>query len=265
MSSSSVEREPVTGFVREGPTTLVSALRRLWRLFVDGYHDIESSMWGRLLLTNVWPAYLFSLPFGTRVVNVYSKIVSGPPSTEPDTLFHFRISLAQEMVTLVFMFLVVLLFTIRRPLKGPHATWRGAVVALIGTFLLSFVGFLPVPSDTSTTALMASTVVVLAGTVFTIWSLATLGRCFGMFPEARGLVTRGPYRWVRHPVYLGEMVSAFGIVITKFHPAIIALYVAFVGFQYWRAVLEERALAAAFPAEYPSYRARTGRLFPRWG
>jgi protein-S-isoprenylcysteine O-methyltransferase Ste14 len=137
-------------------------------------------------------------------------------------------------------------------------------VALVGTFLLNVLAFLRLEYATSESALWVSSAFIAAGTLFTLWSLATLGRCFGIFPEARGLVTRGPYRWVRHPVYLGELISAFGFVVEKPLPIVIAFYLAFVAFQYWRAILEEGALSEVFPGEYAAFRERTGRLLPRW-
>ena len=103
---------------------------------------------------------------------------------------------------------------------------------------------------------------LIPGTLFTIWSLAILGRCIGIFPEVRGLVLRGPYRLVRHPVYLGEIVAALGILLTRPHLLTLALLTAFIVFQYWRTVFEERALATAFPLDYPAYRERVPRMFP---
>jgi protein-S-isoprenylcysteine O-methyltransferase Ste14 len=123
---------------------------------------------------------------------------------------------------------------------------------------------LPIDDTTSTEGLLASSGVVIAGTLFTIWSLATLGRCFGLFPEVRGLVTHGPYRLVRHPVYLGEIVSAMGLLLAKPHPLIIVVFVAFVALQFWRTVYEERALTAAFPEDYPGFAGRVPRLIPGW-
>ena len=55
---------------------------------------------------------------------------------------------------------------------------------------------------------LALEVLFLMGAAWTFISLATLGRSFGLFPGARQLVQRGPYRVVRHPAYLGESVMA---------------------------------------------------------
>jgi protein-S-isoprenylcysteine O-methyltransferase Ste14 len=105
----------------------------------------------------------------------------------------------------------------------------------------------------------------LIAVVFAIWllvSVATLGRCFGVLPEARGLVTRGPYRWVRHPVYLGELGACAGLVIASPTLANATLLGLFGAAQAVRMRFEERALAGAFP-EYAEYAARTSGLVPR--
>ncbi len=45
----------------------------------------------------------------------------------------------------------------------------------------------------------------LGCTVWTIVSLSSLGRSFAVFPSLRSIVNRGPFRWIRHPAYLGEL------------------------------------------------------------
>jgi len=51
------------------------------------------------------------------------------------------------------------------------------------------------------------------GLLLVLWAMITLGRSFGIAPADRGLVKDGPYRFVRHPMYLGELVSLAGAVI----------------------------------------------------
>jgi protein-S-isoprenylcysteine O-methyltransferase Ste14 len=228
---------------------------RLWQKLVAAFRDVERTSMGALLLGNVWPAYVFALPLAARVWGLLH-------AHRAETL-HAQAALLQEIGTVAFLGLVVILFAIRRRrLSSEHATLVPGIVALVGTFLLNVVAYLPVEDTTSTEALFASSVVVILGTLWTIWSLATLGRCFGIFPEVRGLVMRGPYRLVRHPVYVGELISAVGMLIAKPHPLIAVLFVVFVALQYWRTIYEERALRAAFPDQYPAYADRVGRLIP---
>ena len=96
---------------------------------------------------------------------------------------HAQLGFVQDAVTVVFLTLVVVLFAIRRrDLRGERAALLPTLVALLGTFLLNVVGYLPVDTTASSAALLASTIVVILGTVWTILSLATLGRCFGLLP-----------------------------------------------------------------------------------
>ena len=53
----------------------------------------------------------------------------------------------------------------------------------------------------------------LPGLIWAVWALITLGSSFSISPEDRGIVDRGPYRFVRHPMYLGEMLSMFGLCL----------------------------------------------------
>jgi protein-S-isoprenylcysteine O-methyltransferase Ste14 len=117
-------------------------------------------------------------------------------------------------------------------------------------------------ADTPEGMLVGGELLALAACVWLLVSVLFLGRCFGVLPEARGLVTSGPYRLVRHPVYLGEICACTGLALAAPRAGnVIALSVV-IAAQFVRMRLEERALTDAFP-EYADYAARTGRLLPR--
>jgi protein-S-isoprenylcysteine O-methyltransferase Ste14 len=90
-----------------------------------------------------------------------------------------------------------------------------------------------------------------------VWAKYTLGRSFGLLPADRGLVTSGPYRLVRHPIYLGYLISHIGFLLANFSIQNVIVLSGLYGLQVVRMVLEERMLQASSP-EYGDY-ARTVR------
>jgi protein-S-isoprenylcysteine O-methyltransferase Ste14 len=100
------------------------------------------------------------------------------------------------------------------------------------------------------------------GETFAVVGMLSLGRSFSIFSEVRELATAGLYRFVRHPLYLGEMIAVWGYVLAW--PALwsIGCALLFTGLQSWRAKIEERLLLAHHPA-YTEYRERVGFLWPR--
>ncbi|HTX48657.1 MAG TPA: isoprenylcysteine carboxylmethyltransferase family protein [Caulobacteraceae bacterium] len=95
---------------------------------------------------------------------------------------------------------------------------------------------------------------ILAGFGLQIWSKLTLRRSFGITPANRGLVVRGPYRYVRHPMYLGYLLGWIGFYMlnpTLWNTNVYALCALL---QWLRIEAEERVLAedpafAAYRAE----------------
>jgi len=118
------------------------------------------------------------------------------------------------------------------------------------------------PGTGSTGALVITgELIAMAGSAVLFVSALTLGRSFSVLPEARALVTSGPYRHVRHPVYLGEIITYGGLLLASLSPLNTALAGLFCVGQAIRMGLEERALKSAFP-EYATYAASTPRLIP---
>ena len=92
------------------------------------------------------------------------------------------------------------------------------------------------------------------GMLWQISAKVVLGRSFGLLPAARGIVTGGPYRVVRHPIYLGYLVGHLGFLLSNFSLQNVlvlgALYVA----QTIRMLREEAVLGGS--AEYRDYTRR---------
>jgi len=105
-------------------------------------------------------------------------------------------------------------------------------------------------------------IIATVGLAYSVWGLAYLRRSFSIIPEARRLVTGGPYGLSRHPVYLGEVATAIGVnLATTGWPGAIAIAY-FIGAELLRMRWEEGVLSTAFPADYPAYAARVPRYFP---
>ena len=78
------------------------------------------------------------------------------------------------------------------------------------------------------------------------------------------LVTHGPYRWVRHPLYAGALLEFLSLALVgESWWLFVLVCVAAVLFRFVVIPKEEENLVAAFGREYEEYRRRTGALFPR--
>ena len=157
--------------------------------------------------------------------------------------------------------LFIVLINIRPAPLRRNRSAVGVVVALVSQLAVIAVGLFGARTDGGV-AVLASDVLLIAGLTFAICSVAVLGRCFGILPDVRGLVTRGPYRLVRHPLYLGELTAVLGIVLGSRRPLLAgATWLVCVGLQLARTSYEERNIRAEFP-QYDEYAARTKRLIP---
>jgi protein-S-isoprenylcysteine O-methyltransferase Ste14 len=103
-----------------------------------------------------------------------------------------------------------------------------------------------------------------AGLALAVWARLHLGRNWGMPMTRRAepeLVTSGPYRFIRHPIYTGLLIAMLGSVLVNNLLGLIVVAV-LVAYFYYCGTVEERNLAAAFPSAYPEYRGRTKMLIP---
>lgn len=101
----------------------------------------------------------------------------------------------------------------------------------------------------------------LAGAALEICAKVALGRSFGIVAADRGLVCAGPYRIVRHPIYLGYLVTHVGFLLANWGGRNAAVYLVVYVFQVARIFSEERLMGRE--DSYRDYRARVRyRLIP---
>lgn len=82
----------------------------------------------------------------------------------------------------------------------------------------------------------------LAGIAGWIWALLSLGRSFGLVAADRGLVRRGPYRAIRHPIYAFEILYFLGYLAAVPSPRSLVVIAVWIGFQCVRIFREERII-----------------------
>ena len=172
----------------------------------------------------------------------------------------YFLSITCAFVNLLFASLAVVTTCFRlAPIrKAPGIQPR--VSALAGSFLSLALAFLPMtPLDHGVIGL--ALLMMIVGTALSFYVLLCLGTSFSVMAEARRLVTGGPYRVVRHPLYLCEMTAILGALILHFSElAAILIAVQFV-MQFRRMANEEAVLRSTFP-EYAAYAAAVPRFIP---
>jgi protein-S-isoprenylcysteine O-methyltransferase Ste14 len=163
---------------------------------------------------------------------------------------------------LVLAFYVVLIWCYMR--RGPATATSASFTAHAAAIAATWLPFLlPLVRGVAPGAVQqaASDVLLVSGAAWSVWSLRFLGRNVSVLAQARAVVDRGPYRWVRHPLYAGEIVSSLGVALAMNSLAALACWLVLCGLQIYRALREEQVLLDALPA-YRDYRTHTAALVP---
>ncbi|MFF1883185.1 methyltransferase family protein [Pseudarthrobacter sp. NPDC058196] len=181
---------------------------------------------------------------------------NGSSASVIDTALHLTY---QVLLTVFYILLVFFLLT-----RKPASARRGGIMPTVAAYVGSFLSFLFVfAGDSEVPEGFASFAVglMVLGMSFTVWSLITLGKSFGVEPQVRTLVQHGPYRLIRNPLYVGEMVTLIGAVC--FSPTLLktAILLALAAIQVYRAIQEELLLEENLP-EYSAYKLRSKRFVP---
>jgi protein-S-isoprenylcysteine O-methyltransferase Ste14 len=150
--------------------------------------------------------------------------------------------------------LVVVLTVLRRAPAAIDRSIRARVLTTLSTMappLVRPAALVPLAPEAMTVALS------VVGLSLVIAGKLSLGRSFGLMPANRGIVCSGLYRWVRHPIYMGYLLTHVAFLAAHPSPLNIMLLISADVALLARAVCEERTLATD-----PEYRAYQQRV--RW-
>ncbi|MFO1247780.1 MAG: isoprenylcysteine carboxylmethyltransferase family protein [Alphaproteobacteria bacterium] len=175
------------------------------------------------------------------------------------TLFVWVQFVSLAMAALFDLMLVYMLVVRDRAVGRSHGVWP-RVFGVAGTFVGVGILQLPVARLDLPMQLLAAVLIGVGslGSALVLWRL---GKSFSILPEARRLVTGGPYRYVRHPLYSVELITILGTALQFAAPWSWIIAGMVVALLWIRSHFEEQVLAENFP-EYGAYRARTKRFIP---
>ncbi len=171
------------------------------------------------------------------------------------------LELAHNLLVAGFYVLVIALYFLRGQASATTGSFPAKFIAVFASFVPFFIPLLGSTAGTGAVMLSVSNLFMLAGTLFALAALGTLGKSFSIIAQTRKLVVRGPYRMVRHPVYLGEITAMLGLTLAGVSIFKILIFLLLAGCQVYRSIEEEKLLSASFP-KYADYASKTARFLP---
>lgn len=164
-------------------------------------------------------------------------------------------------------------FSVKRTTEGKgwrRWGWRFPIFAAVLLFVLlnrgAFSGYAGSVLWRRTLAVGAvADLITLAGLVVLLWARRTLGGNWSfdvVVKENHELIERGPYAYVRHPIYSGFLLMTLGTaVFSGLAGAFVIFAIVFLGF-WFKSRQEERLLIKHFPEAYPRYKKRVRAFIP---
>src|SRR3954454_19923945 len=144
-----------------------------------------------------------------------------------------------------FYVLLALLTMTRSPAKAQADGVLPRIAAFVGTYMPWTIAFFGKTDQALPN--LASTACVLIGMIMMLVTIRHLGRSFSLVPQARNVVQTGPYRWIKHPLYLAEEIAVLGVVLRNPTPLTAVLLVLHIGVQICRIYYEEDLLLSTEP------------------
>jgi protein-S-isoprenylcysteine O-methyltransferase Ste14 len=156
------------------------------------------------------------------------------------------------------VFILIVTMVLRRPpVKVTPNPWYW-LLAFVASYGLLFVNAFGWTGRPIAPPIVTNGLALLSAAIF-IYARLSLGRSIGLVPANRGIVTRGAYRFVRHPIYTGLFVGMVAFVLRSYAPQNLLMATTIVVLFMIKSVVEERFLRAD-----PEYAAYLQRVRRRW-
>ncbi|MGA1871102.1 MAG: methyltransferase family protein [bacterium] len=265
---------------------------------VNSIYRVLAAMWDRFKAEPV-PFLFFGFVMGSKIYFLIDFLVlkgnltyigrlveqAGQGGGIPEVLSNLIGHLAYNLIAILFDALIITSYFIRsKPVSKAEGFWEryyplitilfpmiGFSLLLIPEFRLFFpslhIGqvmmYFDLPLLFPLIIELAGLIISFIGASLSIVTLWSLRRSFSIMAEVRHLVTTGMYRRIRHPLYMSEMLHAFGTAILASHSVALVIFLIAFTMEMIRAKIEERKFLRLIP-EYAEYKKRTGFLWPKF-
>jgi protein-S-isoprenylcysteine O-methyltransferase Ste14 len=215
----------------------------------------ESWIIGKALPLCVWMFFL--------VVILFSVIADARRMSHEGASLESLLLLARAGLTGAFMVLLATSYLVRtQATERARGFWERTFPLLVFLASIAGVGLLQSrPGSPPFYLVGAGLLLAPLGLCLSIWSVWHLRNSFSILAEARRTVLSGPYGYVRHPLYLGEILSMLGLCLLIGTGTALLFWAVISGLQLARARIEEKKLARAL-SDYKAYRRKTPFIFP---
>src|SRR2546421_506383 len=191
----------------------------------------------------------------------------------PSTADAFQIS---SKIWFVWAIVWLLMAAWSKPSKRREVPWQRLehVIPLLIGFLLIYnrnfawswlaTRFVPQNSIVATTGLLLTA----GGLLFAVWARIALGANWSgtvTIKSGHNLIRRGPYRWIRHPIYTGLLISLVGTLMLQGEVRAFLGFVLALFALYRKARREEQFLSEEFGEGFAEHAKHTGMFLPRFG
>jgi protein-S-isoprenylcysteine O-methyltransferase Ste14 len=187
-------------------------------------------------------AIVATIPF---VIELYHRWVGG------------HVNFPRALLGIQLLVIIVVMVLRTAPVRVTPNPWFWLLAFVTTYATLGFSAYAE-PGVTLISPLLGNGLAIVSAIII-VYSLLSLGRNIGFIPAQRRLVSRGAYRFVRHPIYTGTFISLFAFVLRAFSPLNLTIAVALIASLMLRGLVEEH-----FLREDPAYAAYLAEVRWRW-